>query len=56
MLVDYKDRETGEIFEVLFKKREDVTDTVTNPNTQNLADRQFSAGSFKFNPMGLDFH
>jgi hypothetical protein len=54
VLVDYKDRETGEVFEVFFKSHTEVTDTVENPNTRNIADKQFSAGSFKF--ANTDFH
>lgn len=48
MLVDYKDRETGEVFELLFKNRSEVTDTVVNEKTGNIADKQMATGSFKF--------
>lgn len=48
MLVDYKDRETGEVFEMFFKKREDAVDTIVNEKTGNLSDKQMASGSFKF--------
>lgn len=48
VLVDYKDRETGEVFELFFKNRSEVTDTVVNEKTGNLSDKQMASGSFKF--------
>lgn len=54
MLVDYKDRVTGTVFEVFFKSRSEVQDTIVNAATGNLADKQFSAGTFKL--VGAGFH
>lgn len=54
MLADYKDRETGEVFEVHFPSFSAVTETVVNPKTGNIADKQFPSGSFKF--ANTDFH
>lgn len=54
MIVEYRDRETNELFEVYFKSSSEATDTVVNEKTGNVSDKQFSSGSFKFaNP---DFH
>lgn len=53
MLVDYKDTVTGEVFEVFFKKNSDATDTIINEKTGNVAEKVFSAGSFKLKGAGF---
>ena len=48
MLVDYKDRVTGEVFEVYYKTRLEIPEATVNEKTGNLADKQFSSGTFRF--------
>lgn len=47
MIAEYKDRKTGEVFEVFIRNRNDVQDIIINEKTGNIADKQFSSGFFK---------
>lgn len=53
--VDYKDKITGEVFEV-FHRTKDIPDIVINPKTGNESDRIFSTGSFGFEFKGPGFY
>lgn len=52
---DYKDNETGEVFEMYFRTRE-IPETVINPNTGNESTRILTNGSIGFEFKGPGFY
>lgn len=55
MIVEYKYRDTGEVFEIYFKgNSSQVPEEYIDPETGKIADKQFPSGSFKFT--NNDFH
>ena len=52
---DYKDNDTGEVFEMYFRTRE-IPETVINPKTGNTSTRILTTGSIGFEFKGPGFY